>query len=288
MNHKRDTNTVYPGDRISVQTFMGSKGNIVGRLPDGRAVLFNRDSPYRGMIAPDQSVDCSIIHVSERYIIVDPIRKPEPIEWVEPQELDETDLSEKLRRLSEKGEWETAIFARALTHIIEMFDALKAKAPKHSSPKKDVVMEELVEHSPAPDEFLQAASSFGLTQTYVEEQKAPESDFLRYLDEVQEEEKAEIEEKVEVETPISIRAEAYGTVLDLPKNFRLLTVGQTRYLKEHHLRNLDGYEGIDRFTTFFSDVSALERREYGNVFYASIGTNPWQKVYKVIADRIRD
>jgi hypothetical protein len=66
-----------------------------------------------------------------------------------------------------------------------------------------------------------------------------------------------------------------------------LTIGQTRYLKEHHLKGLDGYEGIERFTTLFSEASALKGREYGNVFYASMGTDPWQKVYKVTVQRVR-
>jgi hypothetical protein len=57
---------------------------------------------------------------------------------------------------------------------------------------------------------------------------------------------------------------------------RPLTVGQTRYLKGRHLRILDGYRGIARFSTFFAEAPALERGEYGNVFYASMGTDPWQ------------
>ena len=280
LDYERDTKKLFLGNRITVQTFRGVKGNIIGRLPDGCMVLFNRDSPYMSMLAPDQSVDCSVNYVAERYVIVDPIREPKPIERLGTNEIEEDRRFENLRRLSEEGEWEIGILARALIHIIEMFDALKAKPSKRSSQKTDVVVEELVEHSLASDEFLQAASSFGLTQTYVREQKASESEFLRYMDESQE------EEQVKVETPISIRAEAYGTVVDLPKNFRLLMVGQTRYLKKHHLRDLDGYDGIDRFTAFFADVSALERREYGNVFYASMGTDSWHKVHKVTVERV--
>ena len=290
MDYERDTKKLFHGDRITVQTLRGFKGNIIGRLPDGRVVIFNRDSPYKSMLALDQSVDCSVAYVSERYVIVDPIREPKllegvPTSEVEPVVKEETTETEKdrrfenLRRLSEEGEWETAIFARAFIHIIEMFDALKAGPPKRSSQKTDVVVEELVEHSPASDEFLQAASSFGLTQTYVREQKAPESKFLRFLDEYQE------EEKKKVETPISIRTEAFGTIADIPKEVRLLTVSQTRYLKANHLKGLDGYEDIDRFTAFFAEASALERREYGNVFYASTGTNSWHKLHKVTVER---
>lgn len=66
-----------------------------------------------------------------------------------------------------------------------------------------------------------------------------------------------------------------------------MTVGQTRYLKGCHLRGLDGYYGIARFSTFFAEASALERGEYGNVFYASMGMDPWQKVHKVTVERVR-
>jgi len=68
---------------------------------------------------------------------------------------------------------------------------------------------------------------------------------------------------------------------------RLLTVGQTRYLKGHHFRSLDEYSEIARFSTFFAEATTLERREYGNVFYASMGTDPWQKVHKVTMERVR-
>ena len=69
---------VYLGDRITVQTIRGIKGGVIGRMPDGCAVLFDRDSPYRNMLGPNQLVECNVIHVSKTYVIVDPIREPEP------------------------------------------------------------------------------------------------------------------------------------------------------------------------------------------------------------------
>jgi hypothetical protein len=128
-----------------------------------------------------------------------------------------------------------------------------------------------------------------LTQPEVREQKEPESEFLRYLDGHREEETIgdrEVEGMGD-DVPISITLEAFGQVIGLPKDVRLLTIGQTRYLKEHHLKGLDGYEGIEWFTTLFSEASALEGREYGNVFYDSMGTDPWQKVYKVTVERVQ-
>lgn len=279
MDYESDTKTVHIGERITVQTLKGVKGNIVGRLPDGRMVLFNRDSPYMSMLALNQSVDCSVNHVAEKYVIVDPIREPkflervptsevEPVDREETTEVEDDRRFENLRRLSEGGGWEMAIFARALIHIIEMFDALKAKPPRARAAE-----EQPIEHSPSSDDFLQAASSFGL----VKEQEKPKSKFLRYLDGLH-------EEKREVEAPPSIRTEVFGTIADLPKNVRLLTVNQTRYLKTSQLKGLDGYDDIDQFTAFFAEASALERKEYGNVFYASTGTGSWHKLHKVTVE----
>ena len=144
-----DNSKIHPihlGDRITVQTIRGLKGNIIGWLPDGRAILFGRDSPYRSMLGPDQLVECNVIHVSQRYVIVDPIREPEPIgepkptEGKEPPDIDGGELLEKLRRLSYNGEWDTAIIARALIHIIGKFGTLRSM--DRSSQNADVVAEE--------------------------------------------------------------------------------------------------------------------------------------------------
>jgi hypothetical protein len=200
LDYKRDTKPVYLGDRIKVCTIRGVKGNIIGNMPDGRTIIFDRDSPYHSMLGPGQLVECNVIHVSGRYVIVDPIREPEPLqgerrpisemeprERAEPPEIDKEKLLEDLRRLSEEGEWEKAILAGALMHIIENLDASREKSPSRSSQKTDRVAEEPpVDHPPDPplsDELRRASDSFGLTQPEVREQKEPKSEFLRYLDE---------------------------------------------------------------------------------------------------------
>ena len=290
MDYKMDAKPVHLGDRINVQTFRGVKGNIVGKLPDGRTIIFDRDSPYHNMLSPGQSVECNIIHVSERYVIADPIREPEPLERTrrplmepepkekaKPPETEKDWILEPLRRLSMEEDWEKTVIAGALIHIIETIEASR----KPTSPPSP---EEPPLDQPLNDEFLQAVSSFGLTQPEAREQKEPESKFLRYLDGLQEEGVDGREEKGD-DAPI-ITVEAYGTVEDLPKDFRLLTIGQTRYLKEHHLKGLDGCEGIERFTVFFADASDLERKEYGNTFYVSVGTNPWNKIKRVTVGRL--
>jgi len=289
LDYERDVKNVFLGDRINVQTLRGVKGNIIGKMHDGRTIIFDRDSPYLNMLGTGQSVECNIIHVSERYVIVDPLREPEPLERtrrpvmetvpsekVKPPETERDWILEPLRRLSKEEDWEKAVIAGALIHIIETIEASR----KPTSPPSP---EEPPLDQPLNDEFLQAISSFGLTQPEARTRKEPESKFLRYLDGLQED---TIDGRKVDDAPPIITLETYGTVEDIPKDFRLLTIGQTRYLKEHHLKNLDGYEGIERFTVFFADASALERREYGNTFYVSMGTNSWNKVQMVTVERV--
>ncbi len=80
-----------------------------------------------------------------------------------------------------------------------------------------------------------------------------------------------------------LKIDLLGTVEHLPKNVRPLTFGQIRYLKEK-LKGLDGYNKIKGFGTAFAEFSALKRGSYGNMFYFSAGTNPWEGVYRVVVD----
>ena len=290
----RELHSVHSGDRITVQTIRGQKGNIIGRLPDGRTMLFDRDSPYMNMLGPNQQVECNIIHVSQKYVIVDPIKEPEPsktirpysgepkqIEILENQEVHDDPLLEDLRNLSEKGEWETAIIAGSLLYIIERFHDITEKLSEHSSPdKSESIEEQPIEASTTSDEIPSAASSFELTQFHVRESKPPESELLRYLEKKQEEKKDD--------KPLSINIEKFGSVEDIPKNMRLLTMVQTRHFKQHHLQGIEGYDKIENLSTIFVEASALKRGEYGNVFYASSGTNPWNKVHKITVKRVSD
>jgi len=225
LDYEKDIKNVFLGDRVTVQTFRGVKGNIVGKLPDGRTIIFDRDSPYLNMLSLGQSVECNVIHVSERYVIVDPMREPEPLERTrrpvsetepmeraKPPETEKDGLLEDLRRLSKEGEWEKAAITEALIHIIETLEA--SRMPPTSSPTR--LDEPLLDQS-LNDELLRAVSSFGLTQPEVRARKEPESKFLRYLDGIQEERADDQEEKGD-DAPV-ITLEAHGTVEDIPKDF---------------------------------------------------------------------
>jgi len=90
----------------------------------------------------------------------------------------------------------------------------------------------------------------------------------------------EVEEE-KFETPI--KSEPFGTVKYLPKDVRMLSLGQIKYLKEQ-LKGLDGYEAIRMFYTVFARLSALGNRKYGSTLYFSMGTNSWDSVRKVTID----
>ncbi len=85
-----------------------------------------------------------------------------------------------------------------------------------------------------------------------------------------------------MQTPRNIKP--YATVGFLPKDARRLTLRQTNHLKEQ-LKFLPGYEQIERYEIAFAYFSALFQGTYGNVFYFAMGTNPWERVYKIEVDR---
>ena len=93
------------------------------------------------------------------------------------------------------------------------------------------------------------------------------------------------DEKRRVSTPLLITVKRHGQIKSLPKEARLLSMSDTNRLREHYLKGLDGYEDIAQFDCFFAEASALENGEYGKTFYASKGTNSWEKVYKITVER---
>ena len=119
-----------------------------------------------------------------------------------------------------------------------------------------------------------ALAMIGLTQQVMIEEEIP-TERLPIEHEVD----TEVQEKFK--TPITNKP--FATIQYLPKDVRRLTLGQTKYLKEQ-LKNLDGYEDIKDLGIIFAKLSALEYGRYGNVFYFSNGTNPWDYVRKVTID----
>lgn len=68
------------GEKINVHTLPGREGKPIGRLPDGRIILFDQKSQYYDTLAPGQSVESHVIVISKNYVIVSPIREPERVD----------------------------------------------------------------------------------------------------------------------------------------------------------------------------------------------------------------
>lgn len=80
-----------------------------------------------------------------------------------------------------------------------------------------------------------------------------------------------------------IRIEPFGSVHNIMKGTRLLTRGETRYLKSY-LIGFDGWEKVDEYRCVFVTASSVNRGEYGNIFYVSNGSNSWDLVKRVTLD----
>jgi len=113
------------GDKITVRIVPGRDGKPIGRLSDGCIILFNQDNPYFSMLAPGQSVECKVIVISEKYVIVDPIREPEGAVIVHYQkedfpEVDVDDIIKDLEKLIEDVSGNAEVIPKALLRMIRL------------------------------------------------------------------------------------------------------------------------------------------------------------------------
>ena len=84
--------------------------------------------------------------------------------------------------------------------------------------------------------------------------------------------------------PKLIKVRRFGTIKYLPKGFLLLATSQARHLRENYLRGLEGYEDLAPLPRFFAKHSKIRQGYYGDTLYASRGTNPWDRIYRVTLD----
>ncbi len=139
--NKTDVNL---GEEIQVRTLLGRDRNIVGRLPDGRIILFGKDNPHLHLLRENQTVNCHVVFVHEKYIIAEPIGDPsslsdsEQVFTDEVQEespleefLEEPFLIEELERVSEQGYGDMAIIAKALLQIIRLQNHIIRRIESH-------------------------------------------------------------------------------------------------------------------------------------------------------------
>jgi len=113
------------GEKITVRTVPGREGKPIGRLPDGRVILFDQNSPYYDMLAPSQSVEGHVIVIGENYVIVSPIREPEEavvVHYPEDDfpEIDVDDIVKDLEKMIKKVSGNAEVIPRALLRVIRL------------------------------------------------------------------------------------------------------------------------------------------------------------------------
>ncbi|KYH41591.1 MAG: hypothetical protein AYL32_004030 [Candidatus Bathyarchaeota archaeon B26-2] len=109
---------VQVGDTLIVRTFEGKDGGVIGRLPDGKVILFNKKSTYYDQLGPGQVVEAKIIYEARTYVIVDPLSPPKT--GIEA-------LKANLKALKDSEDWEHAVIAEALLYLINMIENLEGK-----------------------------------------------------------------------------------------------------------------------------------------------------------------
>lgn len=101
------------GEVMMVRTFEGKDGGTIGRLPDGRVILFDKNSALFDQLGPGQVVEARVTYVARTYVIVDPLSPPKT--GVDA-------LKANLKVLSESENWEHAVLAEALLHIMQLLE----------------------------------------------------------------------------------------------------------------------------------------------------------------------
>lgn len=111
---------LFLGEELTVCTLPGRDGRPIGRLPDGRIVLFDQNSPYFEMLAPGMSVVGKLIIISENYVILQPTSEPEKIAMIHYPAIEGDDIIYDLEELVENVSGNAEVIPRALLHIIQL------------------------------------------------------------------------------------------------------------------------------------------------------------------------
>ena len=103
------------GEEMEVLVLKGKGESIIGRMRDGRVILYNRENPIFQDLRPGVMVNCKVSFVAQNYIIVDPTSPPDT--GVKAIKLG-------LDMVSESDNWEMAILSQALKFLIEQLEEL--------------------------------------------------------------------------------------------------------------------------------------------------------------------
>lgn len=94
-------------DEITVLAKTGRDNRPIGRLADGRVILFSKDTTFK--ISPGETVIGEVVHISGKYLIVKPQRV-----------LGDTTeaMLENLRNVTASGYYQHAVLAKGLLFLI--------------------------------------------------------------------------------------------------------------------------------------------------------------------------
>ncbi len=96
------------GDELVILARRGKDDKAIGRLADGRVILFSNESPLK--VNPQDTVIGKLVHVTRTYVIVMPDKV-----------LGNTTeaLILNLRNVSRSGYYQHQVLAKALLHLVE-------------------------------------------------------------------------------------------------------------------------------------------------------------------------
>ena len=101
------------GDELTVLVLKGKGDSIISRMKDGRVILFNRENVLFNELEPGMTVQAKVSFIAQNYIIVDPVSPPQRGEEA---------IKLGLQMVAETENWENAVIANALLHIIDILE----------------------------------------------------------------------------------------------------------------------------------------------------------------------
>ncbi len=114
------------GDRITVHTISGRDETIIGRMQDGRIILFDQNSQFFSQLAPGQVVECHILALKDSFVVVSPFSDPTAVTELEAipispiPELEEDTIVLELEKLIENVSGNAKVIARAILRVIQL------------------------------------------------------------------------------------------------------------------------------------------------------------------------
>jgi len=101
------------GDELTVLVLKGKGDSIISRMKDGRVILFNRENVLFNELEPGMTVQAKVSFIAQNYIIVDPVSPPKRGKEA---------IKLGLQMVAETENWENAVIANALLHIIDILE----------------------------------------------------------------------------------------------------------------------------------------------------------------------